>query len=565
MPGRRVPGDLDRQVPPAVATTGAQALNALASGLGAVFAVASRTDGDVGAVLLAAGAAQLVTALVIIIGCRLLSSGTGRALAITLGGLARGAVIVAAFGVLGTQVGASDAAGLVLTSVVFTWTWLLTAAVVIQGTRDYRAMFAERYQRAVVEGMAGADAAEAGPLAFATQAALAEHTAARTRVESLASRDDISTEADVAREMLAIADELHSAASTRIRPLSHRMWAGGRHSAPELGLFAVLVRALTTWTTPVLPVVLVVFVVVLIGATVSGGPGLGAFAALTSSVVVACCMWLRNALPERAVFGSGGAWLRAFLLVAVGPLVFGVLQLGGTWLRISSPGAGSLVVAAGSFVLVFASVAIVGISRHRALLIAEMDELLATGFWRAEVALSVYARQSSEAAVFLHHRVQSDLLAAALQLEMAAQQTDPLAAAGVLRDVRERLGAVPMAPASALATAAAVRAVREEWAGICAVSLDLPADDALPSHLWHRIDLLVREAVANAVRAGGANTVDVRVRVATDGVDVVVTDDGRQVSEGSAGLGFDWLASVAGEWTLDTVGHHRELRAHLSL
>lgn len=565
MPADGGQGRLDRWVPTAIASSAAQGLNAFASGLAAVFVVTSRTDGVLLPAVVIAALAQAVVAGVVGIGTDVVVSGRGRARIVTAAALARVVIILGGLVLLDVSLHVGEALGLVVTSVVFTWTWLLLAGRLVAGTRADRATFAERYEAAVADGLVAAANDDGGPLSSAAQAAQTEHAIARARLTALATREGVSTEADIARELLAVADELHEAANDRIRPLSHRMWAGRGYRVPELGIRAVVVRALTEWTAPPLSVVAVVLVTVLIGSTVSAGIEAGAFAALVSAGVVAACLWSREALRPRQVSARWAAWLRALLLLAIGPLAFGLLEAGGTWLGIVSAQAASLTVASAAFSMAVGYVIVVGITRHRALLLAEMDQLLATGFWRDEVALSIHARQASDAAVFLHHRVQSDLLAAALQLEMAAEQDDPAVVASVLRDVRARFAAAPSAPMSVVVDASTVREVRDDWAGICAVELDLPDDADLPSAMWDRIDLLVREAVANAVRAGGASAVDVRVIPAESGVDVVITDDGQESAGRTPGVGHGWLDTVATRWSFRTTGARRELRAHLSL
>jgi signal transduction histidine kinase len=70
-----------------------------------------------------------------------------------------------------------------------------------------------------------------------------------------------------------------------------------------------------------------------------------------------------------------------------------------------------------------------------------------------------------------------------------------------------------------------LREVGRQWN--CETSLQVaPAGAGVPSTCGHQLSLILAEAVANAVRHGGANTVAVSMNRLEGGLDIRVRDDG---------------------------------------
>jgi len=78
---------------------------------------------------------------------------------------------------------------------------------------------------------------------------------------------------------------------------------------------------------------------------------------------------------------------------------------------------------------------------------------------------------------------------------------------------------------------------------------------------------VVREAVSNASRHGGANWLEIQINLEDSMVLVVATDNGSNPNTGKAqGLGSELFDDVCSSWTLDTnPGGGRTLRANLQL
>lgn len=526
---------LSALVPAAMRSPAAQGVNALAGAAGADFVVAGAVPGAGSAALVATAliAQAAVVAVVSAVPAAWFARVWVRVASLLLAGAVRAGVILVAVSWLGGAPTPADVLAQIGLSVFYTSLWLGAAGLVVQGTRDYRAMFAAQFDLAVRRGVQESREMATGDWAEATALARREHAVARERIEFLAARFDGSPDADIARDVVIIAHEIHLAALERVRPASHVMWSRARREAPVLRARSVIDRAFRFWPAPWAATLCSVTLVAGVSATIGGGVVTGVFTALAVAAVTTLCLALRADLQRRQAWAGVPA---ALALIAVAPLVFAVLEVAGSGLGLPPATSGAALVSAATLALCFTCIALQGIRRHRAALLAEMDHLLATGFWQAEVGEAIAGQHSADAATYLHHQVQSQLLAVALQLELAAQAGSGDRMAGALDRVRAQLAKAPLARA-AQGGHATLEQIPGEWQGICRVELDLPEPSRAPEATWASLDLLVREAVANAVRGGGATMVRVDVLVRADTLEVEVRDNGTPGSRGEAGLG----------------------------
>lgn len=560
-------GVLDRWIPAAVISPMAQGVNAVFGVIGGLLVLTSHAVPPLVALATAVGG-QAVVAGLLFVSCARATSGPMRLTAIAAIGALRGIALVFAVRWLGTPWDAGQAAGAVVASVVTTCVWLVAAGAVVQAGRDYLAMFDERMQRAVAEGVDEASADASASWSSARHVAQEEHGRAWASLTASAARVDGSVHADVARELLDVAESLHQAASDKVRPLSHALWDRAllAHARPRASV--VITRTFAYWPAPtMLTAGLVgafIFVVILVGAAAGAGLVPALVAAGSSAVACAALLGVRSA-AQRARW-RWSPWASALLLLLIGPAAFALMLAAGPLVGLPRDPAPAMVAALAAQALAVAVVMLVGIRRFRAAVLTEMDRLLASGFWQTEIALAIESRHSAEAAAYLHHRVQSQLLSVALGLELASRTSDPAELAEAVERARRRLQVAPHAPPTSASDATSVRALTDDWAGICEVELLLPADDALSPQTWSRLDLLLRETVANAVRAGGARQVRIDVTVEQDQLRVEVSDDGAGGPPGPAGLGSAWLAAQSrGRWSVVESPGRRHLTAHLTI
>jgi hypothetical protein len=160
----------------------------------------------------------------------------------------------------------------------------------------------------------------------------------------------------------------------------------------------------------------------------------------------------------------------------------------------------------------------------------------------------------------LHGPVQNAVVSAAMCIEAG----DPTGAERLLvralghldDDQRER------------GTADALDDLVESWSGLCAVQVSLPPGvaeriDADPPLASAVIDICT-EACSNAVRHGGARTVEIEARDAREAVALAIVDDGAPTGTSpDPGLGTAMLDGVALTWQREREGERTALRARL--
>jgi two-component sensor histidine kinase len=169
----------------------------------------------------------------------------------------------------------------------------------------------------------------------------------------------------------------------------------------------------------------------------------------------------------------------------------------------------------------------------------------------------------------IHGPLQSALISAALKL----QAPEPLSAREMI-DLRSHID-------SAYATldsgdhegpdfSGFLTSIRQLWEGLCTITVSDPhdvsprIDESLP--MAAAVTEIIREAVGNAIRHGGATT----VAIALDSDDerllsIVVTDNGTGVVEGaSPGLGSALFDALAFRWSRETSTHGTTVRAEVA-
>lgn len=203
---------------------------------------------------------------------------------------------------------------------------------------------------------------------------------------------------------------------------------------------------------------------------------------------------------------------------------------------------------------------------------AMMRDLTVTAGWRERGRL---ARD-------LHDSVLQDLTATGLQVKLAHQQQgaelqETLGlVASLVQEQQRRIrrfveGARPQpAPSQPPAQYQSLRERLESLAAPlsrqwhCAVHIDVvPSGLAVPARLAGEIQQLVSEAVANAARHGGTQTVHILARQADAGLDLRFIDDGRGMAD-AATIGESRPRSIRAR-VADLGGHFRLLETTMGL
>ncbi|MEY4310514.1 MAG: hypothetical protein RLZ71_440 [Actinomycetota bacterium] len=170
----------------------------------------------------------------------------------------------------------------------------------------------------------------------------------------------------------------------------------------------------------------------------------------------------------------------------------------------------------------------------------------------------------------LHGTVQAALTAALTRLQTFTDN-DPYQASLIRADLERAEKALRTVPNTDVDFTAAVEELRSAWKGVCAifVDVDLRAERALKVNpgTAYCVNEIVKEAIGNSVRHGGATGVQVTIsREADDVLDIRIQNDGKPVVKKiKKGIGSRMLDDITIDWSLKSSGKLTTLTARLPI
>lgn len=467
--------------------------------------------------------AILVTGLALVIGFALrpMARGVGRVLiAAVCIGTVRGVALIAIL-----EVFAADSSWdllRVVSSAVSAVIWIGVIAFIAAGREDYRVRFAAAVR----------DVAEAR--AVAAIDALPEVRHLKSAAESASQRTSHEPSQEALR---AAAQTLRAELEASIRPLSHRIWFSPRSPEPHARIAPLVRDAALGFTVPVWPVVVVWTVSTLIGAPVIYGIVQGTLSALLCAGFLVSALLIATRVMRRVHHGALGPVLLVLVSLLPALMTEWVLTLSGfTAPSVSVLATYVLVPLALGFLLLAASA--VNLAN------ADRETILAIAQARQRPQDAAPTRDVS---AYLHNSLQSELAGLALQLDRAAPGTAEAQAAVerlaalASRSIADDFRAQRESPLERIQTGAAA------WRGIAEVviTVDGAVDRADPR--LHLVVQAVEELTSNAVRHGGARTLDIALRQVGDCLELTMTSDGDATAllDAGHGMGLLWLAEVS--------------------
>lgn len=373
-------------------------------------------------------------------------------------------------------------------------------------------------------------------------------------------RDELDSGTSPDRAVGEAADAIRELVAQRLRPLSHRLWFADAGRPPRVRLIPVAGEAISRG--PILtPIVLLLLVAgMIIGSLVRYGLPIAVTAG--GALVILTIVYLgigrlvataRSPWPPRVwnlVSVPIFSLIAAVVPTGISQAVFGV--------GADLPTVITIAIAIPTFGLLVAMAQVTSADR-RELLDAMRDP--------EAIRIAVRRVREREAATYLHHHVKSQLTASALRMREAARSEDSWAVRDAADSVAQVL-ARPIPDAIMLGRQSPgerLREVIESWSGIADVEVDLPEGVSDVTTLL--LSDVVAEAIANAVRSGGATWIGVMGARIDNSLEVVIRDNGQVVSMGDRrGMGTAWLDSIVpGMWQRETTAEGTTLSVVLPL
>lgn len=436
----------------------------------------------------------------------------------------------------------------ILTSALMSTVWMGSIGYLIQANKDYRATFETLFWRAVAVQRALVTVPDARRSDIVDEVASA-------RLAVLQELEAIDESNDLGRQLHEAAEMLHDAVEQQIRPLSHELFAEKKVEPPPTRFGGLLFDAISNWDPPLRITVVLLAGLIGIGSTRSAGLVIGVEVAAISALSTLVVLLIRARLIRS--YPSWRPWVSPLAVIAL-PIVAGLsLELiGNQILGIRPDPNGAMVIAVAIPISVIFITALFGVQAERNLIIASLQLRIDIGQVYAVAAMQVNAELDAQLGTYLHHRVQSELTAIALQLKKASLQYDDASALQVINSARERLSRTLSDDVDIELSDGRARLVQmvEDWAGIAAIELFLPNGDFGTAAQWESTALIADEAIGNSVRAGGAGQINVQVVVEESSLVLTVTDNGIGVSSSAkGGLGSAWLdINAPGRWSRES-------------
>lgn len=444
-------------------------------------------------------------------------------------------------------------------SVLVTLVLLGFLGAMIRSARDYDDQYRTLVERAVAVEVARSNGEPIDPEVLQSWSNVKGRidNSVRAAIQSL----DEGCDAALLR---TASDLLRAAVDIDVRPASRELLAAVPMQPRRLRRRELLAQALSPWNPPIAAVVITLALIVGLGTFVRLGVTTAVIYTIAYLLAVAVTLRLSTALVRRAGFDRAVA-LTTLALLVPGVFLLGLLitQIPGV---LSDPVGGALVSLQTPATIIAVSMVFRLDSERRAVL-ESLQQTIDAG---TIVLLATDVRRRDDATslgTFVHHSVQSELSALAIQLDEASVGADSTVMIEVHARVMDRLVRLeaidPHQPPWLRASTGRERIgeIAQAWDGIAEVSLDVGPEVSGRPDQWHIAAQIVEEGLANAVRHGGARHIGVTAHVVDSALMVVIEDDG-VLGDDEPGVGSRWLDSTVGkEWSLTVVEGRTRLAA----
>lgn len=361
-----------------------------------------------------------------------------------------------------------------------------------------------------------------------------------------------------AQTLRRAAQEILTAVDLHLRPSTKQLWPESKITVAPLRLRALFKVTIADWKFPMGRILLFFAVVVGIGSLVRSGWLYGSAYTARYLALTAALLWLSKVLVFHYPRLSKQIALGTLASMPVA-LFAGDVFLGRQILQLPADDLAQLIVDIQTpfTVLLFALTADAIDDRQRVLseLRSQVEKATDSQLLEGEMATA----DLQQLGLFLHHSVQSELVATAMQLHEAGLTSDPQTMEAARSQALSRISQLQMLDEATppwlrtISSYARIDSIASAWNGIARISIELPAETAVRDDQWLIAAQVIEEGIANAIRHGDATRIDVKGNLDHGRLVLTLTDNGTQgvdSTHASSGLGLHWLESVApGDWS----------------
>jgi len=457
-----------------------------------------------------------------------------------LTGLIRGLLLTYVFDFMGYKDPISSIER-ILTSIFNVFVWLGFGSIVIENHRRFIRRYRAMLTQILVLKLRNSAGLEPGY-------AYIESHILQMQMRLKSSIAEIKSATDISSSETALAEKFRREIDEELKPLNQRLWMKSAYSPPSLRFKEVLATACRELKFNFHLTALIFSGILLLNTIVLIGPAESLSYGFLSYFSFYCLNLLRIWLAQQVsikleIFNSIFLILIGFSVGFFSTVILDLLGFSHSY----------------SAALLIAPILPVLIITVSFIQLALSDRETLIGI------LSSQSRNLNEdflerfnqgnAASYLHNSLQSELSSLAIQLDSVSRNPDPLRSEIVSQkiesfvsrslrdDFRDFLETLDLR----------LKRIVESWEGIAKIELSLDPMVLEDPSRAPLVVQLIQESIANAIRSGHANKIEIRGAFVGEAIKMTVTDNGRAPIETSKrGVGSEWIDSIAlTEWSLE--------------
>lgn len=475
---------------------------------------------------------------------------------LALSGAIRGLVIAMGSGLIGMNViTVASVVGRTLNSVVISVIGVALIGATLTWRADFRAQYRILRDRALLLG------AEPRESELIDPSVLRAWTTMKGDLDTtLALASERLAAGATQRDLQQASMILTRAIDMNLRPTTHAMWQEAIPAEEPIRLRALLFDTISQWRLPLREILGFLTIVVGIGSVVRSGLVDGGAYTLRYILVTGLVLWLSTSLAQ--AFTKFAPLVAVTTLALLPPIVLmSDYEIGDVLLGLPEDPTGQIIVALQTPVTTVLIAMAVGAVRDRQQVLSTLQSRIDAEVAALQSRDGRSRRDAQRLSLFVHHSVQSELSALAMQVTEAASTDDAATMEAVRVSTLERLAGLhaldPHAPPwlRPVDGREHIATVVQAWAGILDIATDLPDEADCRPEQWHLAAQVIEEGLANAARHGGAARVAIDGRLDGGCLTLRLVDDGVDgpgTRQSIPGLGTQWLDRIAqGQWSLE--------------
>ena len=455
-------------------------------------------------------------------------------------GIARGLIIFSLFDVFGFQ-NPTPLAGRIFNSVFNVFIWLGFGSILLESnrrfTRRYRALMTQILVLKLRESSDPQDG-----FSHIAQQILQMQMRIRGVVEKIQS----SSPGSPPEKVLAMT--LRKEVEEELRPLSQRLWVKSIFDPPAVQIGSSAKTAIKDLKVRFHLIAIIYLVVIILNVFLLTGPTV----AISYGVLTYLVFLIFNELRKETIrrFNSHVAKANVIFVVFVG---FGV-NLGSTYvldlLGLNHSYSAAILIAPTLSILVISASFIELALGDRVTLIGILSRET-----KAQDSEHLERVRRGNAASYIHNSLQSELTSLVFQLDSIAENPDPIRSKLIMEKVESFISRSRSEDFRNFLETPEVRLKRvtQSWEGIATIEISVDQKIYTDQVRASLMVQLIEESVANAVRSGRANKVDIGAEFSAETLKITVRDNGKvPMTNMKQGFGSKWIDSVAiSHWTLE--------------